>query len=422
MSIVQKLIRRKVFRVAIAYAVIAGLLLQVSDVLVPVLHLPDWFQFGLALLLILGLPVVLIYSWVNEPTLGIEKEGSVASVEYESTRIKDSEDNFVGFPVYYATDRARFNWQKPPNRVFSGGRCKNGELRFGKCLVSVPDRPKGELPRPSWVTLQFTENPKKHVVIQSQDDLDQANFVAELKARLKQSEQTDALVFIHGYNVKFSAAVRRTAQLTRDLEFLGPSILYSWPSLGFTLAYSIDDGNAQWSSAHMAGFITLIRSKLGASCIHIIAHSMGNQPLMNALKDVCAGKQDKEDARIKQVIMAAPDVDAERFVDLAKHFSTDVGRVTLYASSKDYALKWSKRFRWYQRAGQTVPSVTITKNVDTIDASAVKTEILGHSYIGDNRSIIRDVHDMIRHNESPNNRFGMVKKTQSGSRFWFYQP
>ena len=38
------------------------------------------------------------------------------------------------------------------------------------------------------------------------------------------------LVFVHGYNVDFDNAVRRAGQLAYDLNFDGPTFLFSWPS------------------------------------------------------------------------------------------------------------------------------------------------------------------------------------------------
>ena len=57
MSFIDELKRRNVFRVGVAYVILAWLLLQVSDTLVPALHLPEWFQSAVALLLILGFPL-----------------------------------------------------------------------------------------------------------------------------------------------------------------------------------------------------------------------------------------------------------------------------------------------------------------------------------------------------------------------------
>jgi TolB-like protein/lipoprotein NlpI len=66
-SFFEQLKRRKVVRMAVAYAVVAWLLLQLADVLVPALNLPGWTIRLVTLLLILGFPVALIASWFVEP-------------------------------------------------------------------------------------------------------------------------------------------------------------------------------------------------------------------------------------------------------------------------------------------------------------------------------------------------------------------
>ena len=68
MSVFDELKRRNVFKVAVAYIIAAWLLLQVSDTLVPALHLPEWFNSGVAFVLILGFPVAIILAWAFELT------------------------------------------------------------------------------------------------------------------------------------------------------------------------------------------------------------------------------------------------------------------------------------------------------------------------------------------------------------------
>jgi hypothetical protein len=60
--------RRNVVRVAIAYIIVAWLLLQIADTLVPALRLPEWFNSGIALLLILGFPIAILFAWAFELT------------------------------------------------------------------------------------------------------------------------------------------------------------------------------------------------------------------------------------------------------------------------------------------------------------------------------------------------------------------
>ncbi|MBT8144782.1 MAG: hypothetical protein KJO55_08775, partial [Gammaproteobacteria bacterium] len=56
--------RRKVFRSTIAYVVAAWLVIQVADVIVEPLHLPQWALTGLIVVAAAGLPVVVIVSWL----------------------------------------------------------------------------------------------------------------------------------------------------------------------------------------------------------------------------------------------------------------------------------------------------------------------------------------------------------------------
>jgi TolB-like protein/Tfp pilus assembly protein PilF len=78
LSLFQELKRRNVFRVAAAYIIVGWLLLQVSDTLVPALHLPEWFNSGVAFILIMGFPIALILAWAYEITPdGLKKEHEV---------------------------------------------------------------------------------------------------------------------------------------------------------------------------------------------------------------------------------------------------------------------------------------------------------------------------------------------------------
>jgi len=75
MSLFEELKRRNVFKVALLYLVAAWLILQVADVLFEALELPaSWLRLVLALL-ILGLPLAIIFSWVFEMTPeGLKRE------------------------------------------------------------------------------------------------------------------------------------------------------------------------------------------------------------------------------------------------------------------------------------------------------------------------------------------------------------
>ena len=60
--------RRRVFRVAAVYGAVAFVVLQVADIMVPALALPESVTRAIALLLILGFPVALVMAWAFELT------------------------------------------------------------------------------------------------------------------------------------------------------------------------------------------------------------------------------------------------------------------------------------------------------------------------------------------------------------------
>jgi len=67
-SLLAELKRRKVFRVAAVYAVVAWLLIQVADVVLPTFGAPAWVNQTLIFLFIVGLPIALVLAWAYEVT------------------------------------------------------------------------------------------------------------------------------------------------------------------------------------------------------------------------------------------------------------------------------------------------------------------------------------------------------------------
>ncbi len=68
-SVWGELKRRNVVKVAVAYAIVGWLLVQVADTFFPALQLPEWTITFVAALLLLGFPVALLLSWAYELTL-----------------------------------------------------------------------------------------------------------------------------------------------------------------------------------------------------------------------------------------------------------------------------------------------------------------------------------------------------------------
>ena len=63
MSFFAELKRRNVFKVSIAYVVVAWIVLQVSDVILGNINAPDWVFSVIMLLVGIGFPLVLVFAW-----------------------------------------------------------------------------------------------------------------------------------------------------------------------------------------------------------------------------------------------------------------------------------------------------------------------------------------------------------------------
>ena len=68
MSFFSELKRRHVYRVAVLYIIVSWLVLQVADVLMSFLPLPEWTANLIFLLLILGFPIAMVFAWAFELT------------------------------------------------------------------------------------------------------------------------------------------------------------------------------------------------------------------------------------------------------------------------------------------------------------------------------------------------------------------
>jgi esterase/lipase superfamily enzyme len=318
-------------------------------------------------------------------------------------------------PVFYATDRDVISPAEAPTSYGAG----RGELSLGVARVSIPDDHRmGKIERPRIWKLEFRQNPAKHVVVWNLEPLSEEAFAARAKTALDGSATKEILLFVHGYNVTFKEAVERTAQLAFDLHFEGIPVLYSWPSEGSVPRYTVDENNVTWSRPRFVSFLRFLREQLGADAIHIVAHSMGNRLVSETLAAAPVAKA----AQLRQLVLAAPDIDAATFKDLAAVFVGKAERVTLYASSGDKALMASKAVHGYPRAGESGVNLVVVDAVDTIDASAVDTSLLGHSYYGDNRSVVADLFDLIRRGSAPTDRFGLKPMKRYGLPYWLFQP
>lgn len=302
------------------------------------------------------------------------------------------------------------------------------ELQYGYCDVSIPyGHRTGDLEEPHWYLLQFHEDPRWHVVLVNVATEAGAAFRNDLNAMLTDTVEKKLLLFIHGYNVKFRDAAMRTGQLAFDLDLRGHSsrgvaAFYSWPSRGEEIPYLVDENNAEWTQGHLTEFLTRFLRETSAQRVYLIAHSMGSRPALRAIAGLSASHPELL-AKIQEVILAAPDIDAGTFRDqIAPAFGPNRLEGTLYVSSKDKPLRYSMRLHGFPRLGDPAAGPVVVKGIETIDASAVDDgDFLGHSYFAARPALLEDIFALL-HGETADNRFDLKGVGLGASKYWEFRP
>src|SRR5213596_1358242 len=77
-NFLSELKRRNVYKVAVAYAVVAWLTIQAASIFLPAFNAPQWAMQIVILIVVVGFPIALVFSWAFEITSeGIKRESEI---------------------------------------------------------------------------------------------------------------------------------------------------------------------------------------------------------------------------------------------------------------------------------------------------------------------------------------------------------
>jgi esterase/lipase superfamily enzyme len=313
---------------------------------------------------------------------------------------------------------------------------ENGELGFGKaaaapsygaCRVSIPrDHRLGEVEVPLSVFGFDIEkpDPDRHMVVLKTQLSSQRELLDWMNRKTDESPNKDAFVFVHGFNNTFNEALLRTAQFTYDLGFRGAPLLFSWPSQGsYTLTgYRTDE---QMNKGAVAPFKAFLRTYLQSSTaqnIYLIAHSMGNRIMISTLQELMLESPALfANRHVREIVLTAPDIGVKDFKEkLAPVIKSGKSNITLYASDDDKALTLSRLIHNNEaRAGQGGAGLVVLPGIETIDATGVSTDFLGHSYFASESSVVSDLYYLFLKSERAEKRKWLTKMV--GQPYWTFR-
>lgn len=181
------------------------------------------------------------------------------------------------------------------------------------------------------------------------------------------------------------------------------------------LGYSADEASVEHSKYALADFIENHVIHVGDLGVNLIAHSMGCRCLLGALEQL-AVKNSTALQSVKQIILAAADVDTNLMPHLAPHLVEHSERTTSYVSDKDKALQLSAWLHKFPRVGITPPTYIFT-GMDTVVVSDLELDdFVSHAYVSNNRIILSDMFSILKHGHAPADRHGLV--SVSGDYHW----
>lgn len=265
---------------------------------------------------------------------------------------------------------------------------RSGEPSFLRYDIAIPpDREPGTV---NWPPKTRKPDGKRDFLTLDQRDFASADdFSSGLRAAMRLRGQSDAVVYVHGFNNTMAEGVYRVAQMHHDLEVPGVAVHYAWPSRGSALGYVYDRDSVLFGRSGLVSLLDEVEDA-GAKDIVIVAHSMGAFLTMESLRQmVLRGGPDALD-HIKGVVLISPDLDLDVFRSQAR----DIGKLpepfVIFGSSRDRILNISATLSGTGERLGSIDSVAeiADLNVIYLDTAAYSTGT-GHLNLGESPALLK---------------------------------
>ena len=197
----------------------------------------------------------------------------------------------------------------------------------------------------------------EEIQLQNVENVEQADFVAQLRQQIDASPHRGLLVLVNGFREAYKSALGKTAFVGHVLDINSPVMLFDWPgNQGSSLSgYRRARQVAKASGAELARTLEMIIREVQPDRLWLIANSMGGEVVANAFSELHQ-QPDLADAEteIEDVVLTAPDVSHEEFNEQFKQEIRALAKnLTVYASSNDRALIVSRLINRGARLGES---------------------------------------------------------------------
>ncbi len=221
--------------------------------------------------------------------------------------------------------------------MFSGERGE--QASYADIAVSIPkEREVGQV---QWPSEQSSDPSREFTTVEARV-LSKDQAIAAFDSRIRKTPKRQVLLFVHGFNNKFEETVYRFAQIAHDSDATIIPVLFTWPSRGNLLQYGYDHESASFSRDSLEHVLQFLSRDPNVGEISILAHSMGNWVTLEALRQMAIRNRGLS-GKIKNIMLAAPDVDFDVFRRQILAMDARPSLFTVFISHDDEALAVSRR-------------------------------------------------------------------------------
>ncbi len=188
--------------------------------------------------------------------------------------------------------------------------------------------------------------------------------------------------------------------------------------------YLHDRESAVVSWARFTELLCLLQYLAEIEEINVVAHGMGNQIVLEALAHAIGGPVSRH---LAELVMAAPDVDQDHYLQIATKVGAVTRGMTLCTSSADRALIASRELAGVPRAGDVgQDGPLVVEGVAAIDVTAIGSDVFssGPFEFSSNRSLIDDLGRLVMSgSHPPHTRSVRIRRVPEGRmqpQYWLY--
>lgn len=234
------------------------------------------------------------------------------------------------------------------------------------------------------------------------------------------SDENKVVLFVHGYNIDFVKGCNRAAVFQQTLNEHSRLMLFSWPSRGALVSYTRDEADIEWSQQFLEPVIERLSRIYGPQRLNIVAHSLGSRGVFRVLQ-LLSRKDDRK--HINELVLLAPDIDADVFRSAFPDLMKVAHRITLYSSENDQPLRVSNEVHGYPRLGEAGENLVVIKGMDTIDVTiSGGREVTGHLYHLYNDAVRADLGLLLSNGKKTEMRPNMKLLHKDGLPYWMLLP